>query len=114
MGKKEIEIPKTRRKTKAFVELKGARENNLKNINVKVPLDCFVAITGVSGSGKSTLVKRILYPAMIKYNGGYGTKAGQFDGIDGNFKHIKHVEYVDQNPIGRSSRSNPVTYNQSL
>ena len=109
-GKKEIEIPKKRRKTKAFVELKGVRENNLKNIDVKVPLDCFVAITGVSGSGKSTLVKRILYPAMIKHNGGYGTKAGQFDGIDGNFKHIKHIEYVDQNPIGRSSRSNPVTY----
>jgi excinuclease ABC subunit A len=90
--------------------LKGARENNLKNLTVKVPLDSFVAITGVSGSGKSTLVKKILYPAMIKHNGGYGTKAGQFDGIDGNFKHIKHVEYVDQNPIGRSSRSNPVTY----
>jgi excinuclease ABC subunit A len=109
-GKMNIEVPKERRTSKSYIELKGARENNLKNLTVKVPLDSFVAITGVSGSGKSTLVKKILYPAMIKHNGGYGTKAGQFDGIDGNFKHIKHVEYVDQNPIGRSSRSNPVTY----
>jgi excinuclease ABC subunit A len=106
----EIEVPKERRTSKSYIELKGARENNLKNVSVKVPLDSFVAITGVSGSGKSTLVKKILYPAMIKHNGGYGTKAGQFDGIEGNFKHIKHIEYVDQNPIGRSSRSNPVTY----
>ena len=109
-GKMEIEVPKKRRTSKSYIELKGARENNLKNVSVKVPLDSFVAITGVSGSGKSTLVKKILYPAMIKHNGGYGTKAGQFDGIEGNFKHIKHIEYVDQNPIGRSSRSNPVTY----
>lgn len=109
-GKTEISIPKQRRLTKSYIEIKGARENNLRNIDVKVPLDCFVAITGVSGSGKSTLVKKILYPAMIKHNGGYGSKAGQFDGISGNFKHIKHTEYVDQNPIGRSSRSNPVTY----
>lgn len=109
-GEMQIEVPKERRTSKSYIELKGARENNLKNLTVKVPLDCFVAITGVSGSGKSTLVKKILYPAMIKHNGGYGTKAGQFDGIDGNFKHIKHIEYVDQNPIGRSSRSNPVTY----
>jgi len=109
-GKTEISIPKQRRLTKSYIEIKGARENNLRNIDVKVPLDCFAAITGVSGSGKSTLVKKILYPAMIKHNGGYGTKAGQFDGISGSFKHIKHTEYVDQNPIGRSSRSNPVTY----
>ncbi|NEV94059.1 excinuclease ABC subunit UvrA [Psychroflexus sp. YR1-1] len=109
-GKMEIEVPKERRTSASYVEIKGAREHNLNNISVKVPLDCFVAITGVSGSGKSTLVKKILYPAMIKQNGGYGTKAGQFDGIDGNFKHIKLIEYVDQNPIGRSSRSNPVTY----
>ena len=109
-GKTEISIPKKRRLTKSYIEIKGARENNLRNIDVKVPLDCFAAITGVSGSGKSTLVKKILYPAMIKHNGGYGTKAGQFDGISGSFKHIKHTEYVDQNPIGRSSRSNPVTY----
>lgn len=109
-GKMEIEVPKKRRASKTYIKLKGAREHNLQNISVKVPLDCFVAITGVSGSGKSTLVKKILYPAMIKQNGGYGTKAGQFDGIEGSFKHIKQIEYVDQNPIGRSSRSNPVTY----
>lgn len=109
-GKLEIEVPQKRRKSKKSVIIKGARENNLKNIDVSVPLDCFTVITGVSGSGKSTLVKNILYPAMIKANGGYGSKTGQFDGLEGNFKHITQVEYVDQNPIGRSSRSNPVTY----
>lgn len=109
-GKQSIAIPKQRRTSENFVEIKGAREHNLKNINVKIPLDIFVAITGVSGSGKSTLVRQLLYPAMIKHNGGYGTKIGQFDGIEGKFDHIKNIEYVDQNPIGRSSRSNPVTY----
>ncbi|MGM1054282.1 MAG: excinuclease ABC subunit UvrA [Bacteroidota bacterium] len=105
-----IEVPKTRRKSKQYVEIIGARENNLKNIDVKFPLGVFTAVTGVSGSGKSTLVKKILYPAMLKEIGGFGEKAGQFSKIDGNFKATTSIEFVDQNPIGRSSRSNPVTY----
>ncbi|WP_031425613.1 excinuclease ABC subunit UvrA [Flavimarina sp. Hel_I_48] len=109
-GDMEIEIPKKRRTSKKGVDIKGARENNLKNIDVHIPLNVFVAITGVSGSGKSTLVKRILYPAMLKEIGGHGEKAGQFSSISGSFDHIKNIEFVDQNPIGRSSRSNPVTY----
>jgi len=109
-GDMEIEVPKKRRTSKKGVDIKGARENNLKNIDVHIPLNMFVAITGVSGSGKSTLVKRILYPAMLKEIGGHGEKAGQFSSISGSFDHIKNIEFVDQNPIGRSSRSNPVTY----
>lgn len=109
-GSLEIEVPKTRRKSKYYLEILGARENNLKNINVNVPLGVFTAITGVSGSGKSTLVKKIIYPAILKQLGGYGEKAGQYTELKGNYSNIKHVEFVDQNPIGRSSRSNPVTY----
>ncbi|SHI47823.1 excinuclease ABC subunit UvrA [Aquimarina spongiae] len=109
-GGLEIEVPEQRRTSKYYVEIIGARENNLKNIDVKVPLGVFTAITGVSGSGKSTLVKKIIYPSVLKQLGGYGEKAGEFTEIKGNFSNIKHVEFVDQNPIGRSSRSNPVTY----
>ena len=92
------------------IEIIGARENNLKNIDVKFPLDSLTVITGVSGSGKSTLVKKILYPAMQKQMLGYGDKIGQHSDIIGDFGQIKHIEFIDQNPIGRSSRSNPVTY----
>ncbi|MBT0608920.1 excinuclease ABC subunit UvrA [Aequorivita echinoideorum] len=109
-GKLEIEVPKKRRNSKNFIEITGARHNNLKNIDASFPLGAFTAVTGVSGSGKSTLVKKILYPAMLREIGGYGEKPGQFSEIKGNFKEIKSVEYIDQNPIGRSSRSNPVTY----
>ncbi len=109
-GQLEIEVPETRRTSKYYVEIVGARENNLQNIDVKVPLGVFTAITGVSGSGKSTLVKKIIYPSVLKELGGYGEKAGQFTELKGNYSNIKHVEFVDQNPIGRSSRSNPVTY----
>ncbi|WP_366184084.1 excinuclease ABC subunit UvrA [Flavobacterium ovatum] len=109
-GDLAIEIPKKRRPFKNFIEIIGARENNLQNINVKFPLDVLTVITGVSGSGKSTLVKKILFPAMQKKLDNAGEKAGQFTDITGSFSHIKHIEYVDQNPIGRSSRSNPVTY----
>jgi len=109
-GKLQIPVPKTRRKSKNFIEIKGARENNLQNISVSFPLECLTVITGVSGSGKSTLVKKILFPAMQKKLEGIGDKAGQFTEMTGSFSHIKHIEYVDQNPIGRSSRSNPVTY----
>jgi excinuclease ABC subunit A len=109
-GKLEIEVPKKRRKFKNHIEVIGARENNLKNIDVTFPLDCLTVITGVSGSGKSTLVKKILFPALQKKLNGMGEKAGQFTELKGSFSHLKHIEYIDQNPIGRSSRSNPVTY----
>lgn len=109
-GKLEIAVPKRRRPFKNQIEIKGARENNLQNIDVSFPLDVLTVITGVSGSGKSTLVKKILFPAMQKKLDNAGEKAGQFTEMTGSFSHIKHIEYVDQNPIGRSSRSNPVTY----
>jgi len=109
-GKLEIEVPKKRRKFKNYIEVKGARENNLQNIDVTFPLDVLTVVTGVSGSGKSTLVKKIVYPAIQKQIEGVGEKAGQYSEISGSYSHIKHIEYIDQNPIGRSSRSNPVTY----
>ncbi len=109
-GKLEISVPKKRRTFKNFIEIKGARENNLQNIDILFPLDILTVITGVSGSGKSTLIKKILYPAMQKKLDNAGDKAGQFSEISGSFSQIKNIEYVDQNPIGRSSRSNPVTY----
>ncbi|SEH56301.1 excinuclease ABC subunit A [Paenimyroides aquimaris] len=109
-GTLKIEVPEKRRPVKNVIEVKGARENNLKNIDVVFPLDCLTMVTGVSGSGKSTLVKKILYPAIEKHLTGTSEKAGQFNGITGSFSHIKHIEYVDQNPIGKSSRSNPISY----
>ncbi|GGB67524.1 UvrABC system protein A [Flavobacterium suaedae] len=109
-GEMEIALPKKRRKFKHHIDVVGARENNLKNIDVTFPLDCLTVITGVSGSGKSTLVKKILFPALQKKLESVGEKAGQFTELRGSYSHIKHIEYVDQNPIGRSSRSNPVTY----
>ncbi|WP_299116691.1 excinuclease ABC subunit UvrA [uncultured Winogradskyella sp.] len=109
-GKLEIELPKKRRTSKYNIEIIGARENNLKNIDVTFPLNMLTVITGVSGSGKSTLVKKLLYPALQKKLTGFGDKPGQFTELKGNFTNIENVEFVDQNPIGRSSRSNPVTY----
>lgn len=109
-GEMEIEIPKKRRTSKNKITISGARQNNLKNIDVTFPLNVFTAVTGVSGSGKSTLVKKILYPALMREIGGYGEKPGQFSEIKGDFNAIKSIEFIDQNPIGRSSRSNPVTY----
>ena len=109
-GALKIEVPKKRRNSTKFIELIGARENNLKNINVKIPLNTLTVITGVSGSGKSTLIRNILFPAIQKRLLNYGEKAGQFTEIRGNFESIKQIEFVDQNPIGRSSRSNPATY----
>ncbi|PCJ94148.1 MAG: excinuclease ABC subunit A [Flavobacteriaceae bacterium] len=109
-GTKKIEVPKIRRASKNYIEIKGARENNLKNIDVTFPLNMLTVVTGVSGSGKSTLVKKILYPIILKEVGGYGQKAGQYTAVGGKYESVKHVEFVDQNPIGRSSRSNPVTY----
>ncbi|MFK7781621.1 excinuclease ABC subunit UvrA [Psychroserpens sp.] len=109
-GDLEIEVPKTRRTSKYHVDIVGAREHNLQNIDVTFPLEMLTVITGVSGSGKSTLVKKILFPALQKKLTDFGDKPGQFTEISGNFSNIKHIEFVDQNPIGRSSRSNPVTY----
>lgn len=106
----KIEVPKTRRTSKYQIEIEGAREHNLQNIDVTFPLEMLTVVTGVSGSGKSTLVKKIVFPAIQKHLTGFGDKPGQFTNLSGNFKNIKHIEFVDQNPIGRSSRSNPVTY----
>lgn len=109
-GSMAIETPKKRRKSKYSIKIEGARANNLNNIDVEFPLNMLTVVTGVSGSGKSTLVKNILYPALIKELIGYGEKPGEFSAISGNFSTVKFIEFVDQNPIGRSSRSNPVTY----
>lgn len=109
-GRMEITLPRKRRPFKQYITITGARQNNLKNIDVTFPLGVFTVVTGVSGSGKSTLVKQILYPSILKKLGGYGKKAGHFTSMDGKFSNLKSVEFVDQNPIGRSSRSNPVTY----
>ena len=109
-GTLEIAVPSKRRSTDFYIDIIGARENNLQNLDVRFPLGVFTAVTGVSGSGKSTLVKKLLYPAVLKAVGGYGQKAGQYTEIKGKFENVKTVEFVDQNPIGRSSRSNPVTY----
>ncbi|MEK9603041.1 MAG: excinuclease ABC subunit UvrA [Flavobacteriaceae bacterium] len=105
-----IPIPSKRRKSRSKISLRGNRENNLKNIDVVFPLGCMTVVTGVSGSGKSTLVKKILYPALQREKGIFNDKPGQFDSIKAPFEQINSVEFVDQNPIGRSSRSNPVTY----
>lgn len=110
----EIKTPLQRRKWSEFIEIKGARENNLKNIDVRIPLHIFTVITGVSGSGKSSLVKRILYPALKKIQGGYGEKTGKFDRLNGDYNRLGDVEFIDQNPIGRSSRSNPATYTKAF
>ena len=109
-GKLEIKTPRIRRKSSNYIEIIGARENNLQNIDVRFPLDMLTVVTGVSGSGKSTLVKKILFPAMQKKIEGIAEKAGKFTDMQGYYHKIQHIEYVDQNPIGRSSRSNPVTY----
>jgi excinuclease ABC subunit A len=110
-GKEQIAIPKTRRKWNDFIEIKGARENNLKHVSAKFPLGVLTVVTGVSGSGKTSLVKRILAPALQKVLGNYnGEQTGAYDAIEGDYQKVEQVELVDQNPIGRSSRSNPVTY----
>ena len=106
----QIELPKKRRTSNRKISIIGARENNLKNINVDFPLNVMSVITGVSGSGKSTLINNILYPSIANLLGDYSVKKGEHSHIEGDFKSIEFVELVNQNPIGRSSRSNPVTY----
>ena len=110
-GRLGIETPKIRRSWQNSIEIIGARENNLKNIRVKIPLQVITCVTGVSGSGKTTLIKNIFYPGLNKAIGNYtGTKTGRHEKIIGNINLVKQVEMVDQNPIGKSSRSNPITY----
>lgn len=109
-GSRSIQVPDRRRKSKNKLTVKGAKQFTLKNFDVEFPLHSFVCVTGVSGSGKSTLVRDILLPAVRKELGIYGDSQGDFKGIEGDFTHVKAVEFIDQNPIGKSSRSNPATY----
>ena len=109
-GLNKIEIPSKRRLSNKWIKIKGARENNLKNINVDFLINGLTVVTGVSGSGKSTLVKNILFPAVLKYFNIHTHKAGGFSELNGDLELIQNIEFVNQNPIGRSSRSNPVTY----
>lgn len=109
-GKASVEIPQTRRKSNSYIEIKGAREHNLKNIDVRFPLGIMTVVTGVSGSGKSTLVKDILYKALLRHLGEATDAPGSFHSISGDLNRISAVEFVDQNPIGKSTRSNPATY----
>ena len=109
-GRLSIEPPKKRRTSPHYISLIGCRENNLKNIDVTFPLDMLTVVTGVSGSGKSTLIKKLLYPAIQKELNASNEKIGQFTRIEGKYKQLQSVEFVDQNPIGKSSRSNPITY----
>ena len=110
LGKEQIQVPASRRKWNQFIELKGARMNNLKGIDVKFPLNVMTVVTGVSGSGKSSLVKGILYPVMKRQMDEVAELPGEYSSISGDIGSIRHVEMVDQNPIGKSTRSNPVTY----
>ncbi|QHL89398.1 excinuclease ABC subunit UvrA [Nibribacter ruber] len=109
-GRMEVPVPAQRRPWRNSIEVHGARENNLKNVSAKFPLNVMTVVTGVSGSGKSTLIKKILAPALIKSLGGHADATGKFDKLAGDMNRVAHVEFVDQNPIGKSSRSNPVTY----
>ena len=109
-GRDVIETPKSRRKWNKAIELKGARMNNLRGINVKFPLNVFNCVTGVSGSGKSSLIKGILYPALKRHLDEVADAPGEYTALEGDWTAIKHVEFVDQNPIGKSTRSNPATY----
>jgi len=109
-GKEKIVVPSVRRKWKDSITIVGARENNLKNLKVSFPLGALTVVTGVSGSGKSTLIKKILYPATGRANGSVSETPGKYDQLTGDIAKISHVEFVDQNPIGKSSRSNPISY----
>ena len=109
-GKEKIEIPSSRRAPSGYIELKGASEHNLKNIDVRFPLGVMTAVTGVSGSGKSTLVRDVLYRSLLRNMGEAGEAPGRYKNLSGDLRKISRVEFVDQNPIGRSTRSNPATY----
>ena len=109
-GREGIAVPKQRRKWKDAITISGARENNLKNLTVKFPLGVLTVVTGVSGSGKSTLIKKILYPAVGRLSGSVSETPGRYDKLEGDYSKVTQVEFVDQNPIGKSSRSNPISY----
>jgi excinuclease ABC subunit A len=109
-GREVIQVPAVRRKWSDSITVCGARENNLKNLTVKFPLGALTVVTGVSGSGKSTLIKKILYPAVGRMNGSVAESPGKYDKLEGDYARITQVEFVDQNPIGKSSRSNPISY----
>ncbi|UFH55282.1 excinuclease ABC subunit UvrA [Spirosoma sp. KNUC1025] len=109
-GRETVPVPSFRRKSANFIDLKGARENNLKDVDVRFPLNTLTVVTGVSGSGKSTLIRKVLYPALLRQKGDAAEEAGKYDSLGGSLDRISSVEMIDQNPIGKSSRSNPVTY----
>jgi excinuclease ABC subunit A len=110
LGDDTISVPSVRRKSLHFLDIRGARENNLKDIDVRIPLNNLTVVTGVSGSGKSTLIRKILYPALMRLKGEFSEEVGRFDELSGSTDRIEAIEMIDQNPIGKSSRSNPVTY----
>tara|TARA_B100000900_G_C20597170_1_gene723909 strand:- start:1188 stop:3986 length:2799 start_codon:yes stop_codon:yes gene_type:complete len=110
LKRKQITLPSSRRSWNQSILIKKAEENNLKNIDVEIPLGVMTVVTGVSGSGKSTLIKKILYPSLGKILGLNTGTTGKFDRLDGDYQKVNHIEFIDQNPIGKSSRSNPVTY----
>ena len=110
LDREQIEIPKFRRKATHFIDVKGASENNLKDVSARFPLGILTVVTGVSGSGKSTLIRKILYPALMRAKGEHSEEVGRFGELSGSIDRIENVEMIDQNPIGKSSRSNPVTY----
>ncbi|AQG81697.1 excinuclease ABC subunit UvrA [Spirosoma montaniterrae] len=109
-GRETVPVPSFRRKSTNFIELKGARENNLKDVDVRIPLNTLTVVTGVSGSGKSTLIRKVLYPALMRQKGDAAEEAGKYTELTGSVDRISAIEMIDQNPIGKSSRSNPVTY----
>ncbi|MFQ3341045.1 MAG: excinuclease ABC subunit A [Flavobacteriaceae bacterium] len=109
-GARKIDVPTKRRTSNNKLQIIGAREHNLKNIDIEIPLGCLTVISGVSGSGKTSLVKKILYPSLLRHFDIYSEKPGAYTDLKGDLNSLKSVEFVDQNPIGRSSRSNPVTY----
>lgn len=110
LGEETIERPQTHRSWNNYIEIKGARENNLKGIDVRFPLNVMTVVTGVSGSGKSTLVRDIFYKALKREYSESSDRPGEFVSLEGDIQMVKDIEFVDQNPIGKSSRSNPVTY----
>ncbi len=112
-GRLKIDLPRIRRKSSHYLEVIGARANNLKKISVKFPLHSLCVVTGVSGSGKSTLVRDVLFATLNKQINGFGDRSGAYDVLKGDVHTVKAIEFVDQNPIGKSSRSNPVTYSKT-